>query len=168
VPTSSPVSPADEVVAALDNAALLPALRRGGRVWVAGGPDDALAARLSAACPECVVLREPEPGIDLLVSLGAFREMTLEEVDDHVRRAHELGCRYVYSFDPRHEADEVAGAAIGSAIARLYWPHEVPVLGVGVPEAPALTRLPQPRPGRPAPKRRLAYRHLVGWRRLCP
>lgn len=168
MPTSSAVSPADEAVAALDNAALLPALHGGGRVWVAGGSGDALAASLSAACPDCVVLPEPGPGIDLLVSLGAFREMALEEVADHVRRAHELGCPYVYSFDPRHEADGIAGAAIGSAIARFYWPHEVPVLGLEVPEAPALTRLPQPRPGRPAPKRPLAYRHLVGWRRLCP
>jgi hypothetical protein len=164
------VSPADEALAALDHAALLPALRAAGArtvVWVAGGGDEAFAAALTSACPGAVAVAEPEERADLLVSLGAFGAMTEAEVDDHVRRAHELGCPYLYSFDPRHEADDVACAAVGAVIARRYWPHEVPVVGLEVAEAPALTRLPQPRPGRPAPGRPLAYRHLVGWRRLA-
>ena len=94
--------------------------------------------------------------VDLTINMVSFQEMTTQQVQAYVRRAHELDCPYLYSLnrDRSHHNRELSN--VRSIIGECYWPHEVKMLPVSYPkmlDADADT----PESG---------YKHVVGWRRV--
>jgi putative sugar O-methyltransferase len=92
--------------------------------------------------------------LDLTVNMVSFQEMTTAQVTSYVRRAHELGARFLYSLNRErsgynHELDSVS-----RIVAEYYWPREVSILKVSyqkmLDEAPGASD----------------YTHIVGWKRV--
>ena len=92
--------------------------------------------------------------LDLTVNMVSFQEMTTAQVTSYVRRAHELGARFLYSLNRErsgynHELDSVS-----RIVAEYYWPREVSILKVSyqkmLDEAPGAND----------------YTHIVGWKRV--
>ncbi len=69
-----------------------------------------------AFAPEEVVAGMPLPGLDLVVDLGALVRMKGERARVHVQKAHDLGCRYLFSH---------GGVPIRWILDRFYWRHPV-------------------------------------------
>ena len=94
--------------------------------------------------------------VDMTINMVSFQEMTTQQVEAYVQRAHQLDCPYLYSLnrDRSHHNRELSN--VRSIIADYYWPHEVKVLPVSYPKMlDAGADLP-----------RSGYKHVVGWRRV--
>jgi hypothetical protein len=107
--------------------------------------------------------------LDLAVSVTSFEGMTDEQMATYSRRAFEAGCRYFYSLNRETRASTGESTGVRNAIARYYWPHEMPVLPVDFdqmldegPRVPLkkIGQWPMRKTGNPA------YRHVNGWRRI--
>ena len=69
-----------------------------------------------AFAPEAVVAGMQVPWLDLVVDLGALVRMKGERARVHVQKAHDLGCRYLFSH---------GGVPIRWILDRFYWRHPV-------------------------------------------
>ena len=104
--------------------------------------------------PEGALSRVTLPHVELVLDLQALQSMTAARRDAHIQRAFSAGARYFFSERPAPCFLETL-PPVWQAIARLYWPHEVPprmdtAAYGGVPPL-----IPEG-----------DYAHLVGWRRL--
>jgi putative sugar O-methyltransferase len=107
--------------------------------------------------PESALRVLQPPRIDLTVDIATLSRMRVDRVRAHVRRAFDLGCRYVYSLCPPGGPDPQA--MVSDEVRRFYWPHPIPARRERW--APAVMGVePEPRPD-------TEEAHLVGWRRLC-
>jgi hypothetical protein len=96
------------------------------------------------------------PRMDLALDIVNLRNMNLDRVRFHVRRAFDLGSPYFYSLLPANcPAHEVS--RVWKSIEALYWPHPVPARAENMP--PVVD-------GEPAAIPDVEYAHLVAWRRL--
>jgi hypothetical protein len=86
----------------------------------------------------------------------SFQEMTTQQVETYVRRAHALDCQYLYSLnrDRSHHNRELSN--VRSILSQYYWPREVPMLPV------SYTKMLDANPDMPG----RGYKHVVGWRRV--
>ena len=107
--------------------------------------------------PDTDLARFAPPRLDLTVDLGAWLLMTAGRVRDHVRRAFELGSRYVFSVLP---ADTAAAdvSRVWGGVDPWYWLHPVPPRAETMPAVPDRGRA-----GVPSDTRHM---HLAAWRRL--
>jgi hypothetical protein len=82
--------------------------------------------------------------LDLAINMVSFQEMTSEQVEQYVRKAHELGCRSLYSLNRDRSRYNSQLSTVASLIGRYYDLTEVNVLDV------AYTEMTLPRPKRSA------------------
>jgi hypothetical protein len=94
--------------------------------------------------------------VDLTVNMVSFQEMTTQQVEAYVRRAHELECPFLYSLnrDRSHYNRELS--SVRSILSKYYWPHECKVMPVSYTKM--LDEEPEP------PEKE--YKHVIGWRRV--
>lgn len=94
--------------------------------------------------------------VDLTINMVSFQEMTTQQVETYVRRAHALDCQYLYSLnrDRSHHNRELSN--VRSILSQYYWPREVPMLPV------SYTKMLDANPDMPG----RGYKHVVGWRRV--
>lgn len=104
--------------------------------------------------PECALETLRPPRADLVLDLMTMRAMSARRIDMYVRRAFEIGARYLYSMLPAPPASEEL-AAVWGAIERFYWLHPVPPRGGG--PGPVLPGSSDDDAG---------YAHAIGWRRI--
>jgi hypothetical protein len=106
--------------------------------------------------PESVVATVDAPRLDAALDLMALRHMTADRASLHVRRAFELGARYVFSQMPGPCFPEQLPPA-WQAVERFYWPHIVPprleTAAFAVDDFDSAPVIDD-------------YAHLVGWRRV--
>jgi putative sugar O-methyltransferase len=99
------------------------------------------------------------PRLDLALNMVSFQEMSTPQVDDYMRRAHELGARYLYSLNRERSRYNPELRGVHRLMRDWFWPNEVEVLPVSyVTMAPRSdwTRLARR-------EREDDYRHLIGW-----
>jgi hypothetical protein len=109
-----------------------------------------------AFAPESVVADMQPPGLALALDVMTLERQTADRIETHVRRAHELGCRYVLSVAPVGEPDPAVATPVVPSIDRWYWRHPVATpagltkrLALGPPKRGAIDRT-----------------YHLGWRRL--
>jgi hypothetical protein len=150
-------SPEQLLVSAVYLAGVLPEARcrlHGGEL-PSDGPDEWDDADF-VFVPGHLIASMRTPRLDLVLDLLELRAMTAERAAAHVRRAFELGARYVFALRPG--VSDPADRCVEQAIGRWYWPHPVPprrdpreLSAVGYDAS----KLPPPR-----------FAHLAGWRRI--
>jgi hypothetical protein len=111
-----------------------------------------------AFAPEQVVDRMRPPALDLAVDLAALAQMTEARIRTHVRRAYDLGCRYVASVSPAGDSAGESVPQVHTALELLYWRHPV-----SAPAYVAKRLSLRDRGGVAA-----APAYFFGWRRLRP
>lgn len=92
--------------------------------------------------------------LDLTINMVSFQEMTEGQVDGYVERAHELGCRFLYSLNRERSPYNEEIDSVSDVISRFYWPREIKILPVSYQKM--LDEHPSPND----------YKHVVGWRRV--
>jgi hypothetical protein len=92
--------------------------------------------------------------LDLAINMVSFQEMTDEQVDGYVARAHALGCPFLYSLNRDKGSYNRQLESVSAIVSRYYWPREIPVLPV------AYTKMLGEAPSKND------YTHLLGWRRV--
>jgi hypothetical protein len=113
-----------------------------------------------ALAPESAVPALRPPSLDLTVDVMALEKMTAARIEAHVRRAHELGCRYFFTVCPSGEPDPELALPVRPAVEQWYWPHPISApLYVGK----RLALGGEKRAGR---RGALERTYLLGWRRL--
>lgn len=143
-------------------------------------PDDELVEGLDGVdflfLPHTRLDLVPRP--DLTLNTVSFQEMTTDQVEGYIRRAHELGCPYLYSLNRDRSLYNPDLLGVSELLNRYYWPHEIEVLPVSyvymmdrvrsMPRAQrAKLRAKALAAGKQlAGKESMDYRHTVGWRRI--
>lgn len=109
-----------------------------------------------AFAPDGLVPDLRPPGLELTLDLMTLDSMAPARIEQHVRRAHELGCRYFFTVCPENDVDPAIATPVEPIVDRWYWPHPVSTaaglkkrLALGAPRGRAIAR---------------TYR--LGWRRL--
>lgn len=109
-----------------------------------------------AFAPEGVVSGLRPPRLELTLDLMTLDAMPPGRIEQHVRRAYELGCRYFFTVCPDGDPDPAAATPVEPVVNRWYWAHPVSTaaglkkrLALGPPRGSAISR---------------TYR--LGWRRL--
>lgn len=111
--------------------------------------------------PNVVLEHLDLPRLDLALNMVSFQEMSTAQVDDYMRRAHELGASYLYSLNRERSRYNPELRGVHRIMRDWFWPRDVDVLPVSyVTMAPRAdwTRLA-------ARGREDDYRHLIGWPR---
>ncbi|MBI3049020.1 MAG: hypothetical protein HYY76_12005 [Acidobacteria bacterium] len=75
--------------------------------------------------PESIVARMEPPSLDLTIDLMALERMHPSRLEMHVRRAFDLGCRYIASVCPSGNPDGDLASPVRPDLERLYWLHPV-------------------------------------------
>jgi hypothetical protein len=99
--------------------------------------------------------------LDLTLELMALERMTDERARAHVRRAFDLGSRYLYALCPRQNHATNGLIAVRPILEEFFWPHQIPFPQVHDGEALSGLRLRR-QEGSPSS----SYCHLMGWKRM--
>ena len=94
--------------------------------------------------------------VDLTVNMVSFQEMTTQQVEAYVRRAHELGCPFLYSLNRDRSHYNLELSSVRSVLSKYYWPRESKILPV------SYTKMLDEEPDHPDRE----YKHVIGWRRI--
>ena len=107
--------------------------------------------------------------LDLAINMVSFQEMTSQQVEAYVSRAHELGAPYLYSLNRDKSPYNNELTSVSEIIGRHFWPHPIEVLPVSytkmldkAKKAKILKAKLAGKAGKPGHD----YRHIVGWRRI--
>jgi glycosyltransferase involved in cell wall biosynthesis len=102
--------------------------------------------------------------LDLTVNMVSFQEMTDAQVRGYARLAAAAGCPLLYSLNRERSPYNTELESVSDALTERYRLTEIPLLGTDYTSA---MKKP-PRPGRPAERPELGYRHYVGRLRYAP
>ncbi len=109
--------------------------------------------------PNVVLEQLVLPRVDLALNMVSFQEMSTAQVDAYMRRAHELGARFLYSLNRERSRYNPELRGVHRLMRDWFWPREVDVLPVSY-----VTLAPRTDWLRLAARARDDdYRHLVGW-----
>jgi hypothetical protein len=78
-----------------------------------------------AFAPEAALERLQPASVSLTVDFGMLEQMGPSRIGDHVRRAFDLGCRYIVSTSSNRVPESTS--AVRMALERWYWPHPMSV-----------------------------------------
>jgi hypothetical protein len=75
------------------------------------------------------------PRLDLVVNMVSFQEMTTEQVQRYVERAHEAGASFLYSLNRERSRFNTELTGVSPILEQRFWPHEISLLPVGHQES---------------------------------
>jgi hypothetical protein len=78
-----------------------------------------------AFAPEHVVGHMHPPRLELAIDVMTLEHQSAARIEMHVRRAHELGCRYFFSVCPVGDPDPAVASPVAPVVDRWYWLHPV-------------------------------------------
>jgi hypothetical protein len=126
--------------------------------------ESALASADFVFVPNTAVHSLSLPHLNLTVNMVSFQEMTSEQVETYVSKAHALGSPLLYSFNRERSVYNPQIESVTGILERWYWTHVVPVLPVSylkmLDDKAAKRRQKTKYPTE------LDYRHVAGTRRV--